>query len=88
MKVDACKFVYITNRLYYRLAKFTATLLFGNRAIGRPLNWPDMQLVEPIGYHWISVKIFSILLCNYNSHRIKIRTCNENLFVTRWLFLI
>ena len=54
-----------------------------DRIIGRPLNWATVQLADPIEYDWISVKIFSILLCNYISHRIKSRKCIKNLLVTR-----
>ena len=38
----------------------------GDRANGRPLNWPTVQLADPIESDWISVKIFLILLCNYS----------------------
>ena len=55
---------------------FWLGFVFGDRAIGRPLNWPTVPLADPIDYDWISVKIFSIL-CNYNSHRIKSQMCIE-----------
>ena len=31
----------------------------------------DLLLADPIEYDWILAKIFSILSCNYNLHRIK-----------------
>ena len=50
-------------------------LKINDRTIGKPLNWPTVHLADPVEYDWISVKILSTLLCNYNSHRIKNRKC-------------
>ena len=49
-------------------------LLDSDRATGRKLKRPTAQSadpIEPIEYDWISLKVSSILLCNWNLQRIK-----------------
>ena len=65
----------------YHVSQYNRSKNYGNaipnvdtpegRVIGRPLNCPTVQLADTIELDWITVKIFSILLCIFNSHRNK-----------------